>query len=300
MNGMPVPIILAVPSKRHHESRDFDNAKKARTQYGQSASHRISNYGDPYTHSNISPGIPIILSSPQPTSHLRNDFYTMSRQHDYKREPDIPFVKVLADSKPNKTGGFFAHMVRRAAENKDSNSLPLVLAAQSQAVNQAIKSIAIARSYLRDKDRLDIICTPNFATEAGNPMDNQLSLALQWIPLAGEQSHDNSSEPARGSGSIASIVTELRVAQQSKPSIIAGAIAKKIRAKEDVVLMGVGPVSVSRLRFHVSLLLITCPVCAGRTCRACSNFCKSLPLGRWNKYCFPARFRSYYRHTVGS
>ena len=63
-------------------------------------------------------------------------------------------IKVAADSAPRLVAGAIAGMIR---EEK-----PVSLQAiGASAVNQAIKSIAVARSYL-EEDNLDLACVPSF------------------------------------------------------------------------------------------------------------------------------------------
>lgn len=67
-------------------------------------------------------------------------------------------LKVSAKSNPNAVAGALAAALRE----RESAELQAVGAG---AINQAIKAIAIARSYLHAAD-LDLVCTPSFITVA--------------------------------------------------------------------------------------------------------------------------------------
>jgi stage V sporulation protein S len=156
-------------------------------------------------------------------------------------------LKVAAESNPKKTAGCIAHSVRSAAENKKENALPTLLATGAPSVNQAVKSLAIARTYLKDDD-MDVACSPDFS----NPQGSALSLPLQWSPLQNNQERqarygaDDFDRDGTERGGLSGIKKELRVAQSSEPSVVAGAIAKKARAKEPILLLAIGPVSVNQ------------------------------------------------------
>jgi stage V sporulation protein S len=67
-------------------------------------------------------------------------------------------LKVSAKSNPNAVAGALAAVMR------ERNSAE-IQAVGAGAINQAIKAVAIARSYLKDSD-IDVICVPSFITLA--------------------------------------------------------------------------------------------------------------------------------------
>ena len=67
-------------------------------------------------------------------------------------------LKVSAKSNPNAVAGALAAALRE----RETVELQAVGAG---AINQAIKAVAIARSYLRATE-LDLVCTPSFITVA--------------------------------------------------------------------------------------------------------------------------------------
>jgi stage V sporulation protein S len=86
-------------------------------------------------------------------------------------------LKVSAKSNPNAVAGALAAVMRErnAAE---------IQAVGAGAINQAIKAVAIARSYLRDSD-IDVICIPSFITvEISDHERTGISLAVERRPSA--------------------------------------------------------------------------------------------------------------------
>ncbi len=71
------------------------------------------------------------------------------------RGPRPSVLKVSARSRPSSVAGAIAGVIREIGRAE-------VQAIGAGATNQAIKAIAIARSYLQE-DGLDIVCTPSFA-----------------------------------------------------------------------------------------------------------------------------------------
>lgn len=69
------------------------------------------------------------------------------------KRPSI--LKVSARSRPSSVAGAIAGVIREVGRAE-------VQAIGAGATNQAIKAIAIARSYLQE-DKIDIVCVPSFA-----------------------------------------------------------------------------------------------------------------------------------------
>ncbi|MHB8178406.1 MAG: stage V sporulation protein S [Vulcanimicrobiaceae bacterium] len=81
-------------------------------------------------------------------------------------------LKVSAKSNPNAVAGALAAVMRE----RDTAEIQAVGAA---AVNQAVKSIAIARSYLKDEG-IDMVCVPAFMTiQIGEERRTGISLAVE-------------------------------------------------------------------------------------------------------------------------
>ena len=59
-----------------------------------------------------------------------------------------PVLKVKGDSKPNSVAGAICNVVRESAKGNP----PAVVATGPNAINQAMKAIAIARTYLKQSD----------------------------------------------------------------------------------------------------------------------------------------------------
>lgn len=68
---------------------------------------------------------------------------------------ELSMIKVSAKSRPNAVAGAIAGVIRE-------NETALMQAIGAGAVNQAVKAIAVASSYLHD-DRINIVCSPSFS-----------------------------------------------------------------------------------------------------------------------------------------
>lgn len=245
---------------------------------------------------NSSYGHGFILPPPQamriPT---HRQYRPRQRREEPRRQPrsqgsdsksgDSRHLKVASSTNPKKTGGCIAHTLRESQDQKDE-PLPTLLATGASSVNQAVKAVAIARTYVQE-EQLDVSCRPDFC----NPTGGALSLLLKWATASAptpqavysggkvveptrsrdrsrrrrsrsssssnsrsrsRRRRSKSASPRKSSRSRSpqkteeksGIKSELRVAQQSEPSVLAGAIAKKVRVKETVMLLCIGPASV--------------------------------------------------------
>lgn len=100
---------------------------------------------------------------------------------------------------------------------------PALLTIGNACINQAVKAIAISRRYLKD-DSLDLAFQPAFRDESRS----RASIAF-YI----------SAEPWSDVNTQLEVV-ELSVASTSKPNVVAGAIAGKIRESKQVYLSAIG------------------------------------------------------------
>lgn len=81
-------------------------------------------------------------------------------------------LKVSAKSNPNAVAGALAAVMRE----RDHAELQAVGAG---AINQAIKAVAIARSYLKGSD-IDVVCSPSFITvEISDKERTGISLSIE-------------------------------------------------------------------------------------------------------------------------
>jgi len=161
-------------------------------------------------------------------------------------------LKVSASSDCKKVAGAIAGISRHG----DSPSL---LAAGPASINQAIKAIAIARGYLND-DQIDFIVRPE-------PMNRSSSTAATATTADDETAADNkpqrnsfnfvlTKQPARrptASSAADDQQTELRVSHESRPTLVAGSIAAKVRNGERVTILVIGAQPVSRTVSSISL-----------------------------------------------
>lgn len=125
---------------------------------------------------------------------------------------------------------------------------------------QAVKAIAIGRSYLRE-DKLDMLVSPTFVHLKLDEDDvrSGMRLAIKKVDGAAEES-----ERFVWTGAVAVLAApspppnpnphphpslngeELRVAGHSVPSTLAGAIAMRVRDAKPVALVAVGPQAVNQ------------------------------------------------------
>lgn len=81
-------------------------------------------------------------------------------------------LKVSAKSNPNSVAGALAAVMRE-------REVAEIQAVGAGAINQAVKAVAIARSYLRDS-AIDIVCAPAFITvEISECERTGISLAVE-------------------------------------------------------------------------------------------------------------------------
>ena len=93
-------------------------------------------------------------------------------------------LKVSAKSNPNAVAGALAAALRE----RESSELQAVGAG---AINQAIKAVAIARSYLRGA-HLDLVCTPSFVVvPIGDSERTAISLFVERRKLAANAGEEN-------------------------------------------------------------------------------------------------------------
>ena len=146
-------------------------------------------------------------------------------------------LKVSATSDAKRVAGSISHTSRLGA-------CPTLLATGQASLNQAIKAIAIARNYLME-DRVDLSVQCEFRDEERGAV----SMVLTKAPLrkkAGGGGAGGGAGGGGGGGEEKEVEeSELRVAQNSEPSMTAGSIAKKIRGGERVSIIGIGAGSVS-------------------------------------------------------
>lgn len=135
--------------------------------------------------------------------------------------PESRCYKVSRDSDPKKVAGAICHCVRIGG------APPALLCTGAQPINQAVKSIAIARQYFESEEDenddgsiIDLVVTPDFESQT-----DHCTLRLRKTrPI----DMDNDSSP------LTSTAT-------SDPYMVAGAIAGKIRDGERVSIRGIGP-----------------------------------------------------------
>ena len=136
-----------------------------------------------------------------------------------------PLLKVSSESKPNSVAGAICNVVRESAGNEP----PAVMATGPAAINQAMKSVAIARKYLLDEDvpnQVDLLVLPKFEQDVRDG-SNMVFKLMRSEPIA--------REPAE---------TDLCCKARTDAFKLAGAIAGRVRDGEEVAITVKGAVPV--------------------------------------------------------
>jgi stage V sporulation protein SpoVS len=128
----------------------------------------------------------------------------------------INCIKVSATSNVKPVAGKIAHSCR-------DGEPPAILTIGASCINQAIKAIAVARGYLSN-DALDVSFQPAFRDRDRNRPSIALYLSTQ--------------APFRASAG--SEETELPVSSASQPTVVAGALAARVREGKRVCLTSIG------------------------------------------------------------
>jgi stage V sporulation protein S len=185
-------------------------------------------------------------------------------------EPIIPralrLFTISSASNVKSVAGSIAHTSRRGGP-------PVLLVDGEGPVNQCIKGLAIARTYLAQDEVPSIDLQAQVELRQGGG----IHCMLFKVPLAdpqprsvpcleGAEAKDpRQSEPKRASGGMQATSDEghdltpyLKVAQNSDDKVVAGAIAKKTRRGEEVDLLAIGGAAVNvavRALYYARLFL---------------------------------------------
>jgi len=128
-------------------------------------------------------------------------------------------IKVSSQSSPQTVAGAICHCLRIGGVP------PAVVAKGTTAINQAIKAIAIARSFLEDdKEKADLIAQPSYHEKTSSCLIHLRRAA----PLKLDKDASNA----------------FAVTKKTSPFKLAGAICAKVRNKERCSLSAVGPACV--------------------------------------------------------
>lgn len=138
--------------------------------------------------------------------------------------------KVLPGSDVRQTAGYMAIAMR-------NGSILSVTAASPEGLNQSVKAIALARSFLED-DGFDL------TVRSSEPEKGEATVQLEVAPTADDWVREEIRK---------SEAKELIVSSESVPSRVAGAIAKSTREELQVFCTAMGPKAISRVAKSVSL-----------------------------------------------
>lgn len=192
---------------------------------------------------------------------------------------DSSTLKVSAQSNPKGSAGSIAHTLRRGLN-------PTVMCTGQDSINQAVKALAIARSFL-EEDKLDLSVSPSYREQSSakislkvtssqlvrKPSTAGAGTAAGATTGAGSGTSAGTSSTGTTGGSTSSSSTEtkeassssggssngqtidvshdLKVAHKSDPGVVAGAIAKKVRNSERPFITCIGASSVSKAVFAI-------------------------------------------------
>lgn len=138
-------------------------------------------------------------------------------------------ITVKPASVPRKVAGAIAGRIREG-------NYPTVGAVGTNALNVAIKSIALSRKYLRD-DNIDIVVRPSF--DPSDKIDYGFLLSTEPKKRTCPVDEDGEFlEPPNA--------TALTVAKKSDPQVVAGAIASNAREQNRCYTSSLGPVCVTK------------------------------------------------------
>jgi len=133
-------------------------------------------------------------------------------------------LKVSAESSPKKVAGAICHCLRIGGVP------PALIAKGTTAINQAVKSIAIARNFLEAEDDVDLIAQPSFRGDISHSSGCIIHVRrANKIELTDEDISD-----------------ALNVTNKSVPDKLAGAVAGRVREKKRVSISAIGPKGVMR------------------------------------------------------
>ncbi|KAG2492634.1 hypothetical protein HYH03_009050 [Edaphochlamys debaryana] len=139
-------------------------------------------------------------------------------------EPELEggnFIKVSAKGQVKSIAGKIAHSAREGDP-------PAALCIGAECLNLAVKAVAIARTYLTD-DGIDLSFQPAFR----DPNREKKSIALYIAKT----------KPRAPISTVDDV--EMPIGSQSKPQVVAGALAARIREQRTVCLVAIGIDAVS-------------------------------------------------------
>ncbi|KAF5836609.1 stage V sporulation protein S-domain-containing protein [Dunaliella salina] len=138
------------------------------------------------------------------------------------------YIKVSAASQPKGVAGKLSHSAREGEP-------PATLCIGAASINQAVKSICIARQYLT-RDGLNLSFQPAFRDK-----DRRANVAL-YVAKQPLTANDPMDAPAADGDAE---YVELPISAHSKAAVVAGALAARVREGKRVSLVSIGVDAVS-------------------------------------------------------
>jgi len=173
----------------------------------------------------------------KPATHMSNTFHERIQRGNN-------LTKIGNNSKPRDTAMLIAQQARSCVD------CPTLQSVGPAATNQAMKGIAIARTFLKQSESTDICMQPTFV----HLEDNHTGLLLQIRKKA---------RRATGEGEA----QQLKAASQTDAKVLAGAISSFAREGRRMIVTAIGPeatnqavkaIAISRKNIEEEAIDITC------------------------------------------
>lgn len=158
-----------------------------------------------------------------------------------------PVLKVASRSNIHTLAGAIAIRLRSGRDVQ-------LVAIGPESVNQAVKAIAVTRSYLED-DPIDLVATPEFlrvtSTDALQAQRSAVRFTLAACPNNLTKGEIRDQQPTTDP-----LTSRLKVAGTSSPAVASGAIAERVRLGARCAASAMGPESVNQTVKAVALARI--------------------------------------------
>lgn len=169
------------------------------------------------------------MDAPAPTAAP-----ALALEQDDSQQPQQRVLSVAGASNVKSLAGSIAHTSRSALPPKLQSVGPTSL-------NQAIKAIAVARTFLEAND-LDLDVEVSRVADA--EIRNLIQLKL--IKKARQPAASSSADDGQAATAAATTVVDLRCAAQTETVALAGAISNNVREGKQVRITAIGPLPVFR------------------------------------------------------
>lgn len=173
-------------------------------------------------------------TSPSPQEHVSHSHTNAQpKQSNYNSKAKAHnIIKISPNTDPKASGGSIAHRLR-------SNPSTVVLCSRPESINQAVKSLAIARTFL-EAENLTFTVSPVLRDY---PEQERVTFIVTRSRLTSTQKRFSNTGASTDTDALA--VNDIRVAHASKTPVVAGSIAKRIRTGDRTYVTAMGAASVA-------------------------------------------------------